>query len=1280
MSQPIDTLTIEIEANASQSVEGVKKLARALTSLSTSIGKVNSAGISNVSNSLNNMSRVFVNVGNSSGKASSGTKKFANILPTLTGHTNKASKSTKSLAYYFGKFYANMFLAVRGAKTLGSAVSNTMNYMESFNFWDVSIDSASAKEVGKESAEAYVQGIKERLAEFNQKMTGFKMDTVTGDISISNMANLGVNLENLTTFQAEIISVTSSLGLCTSVSEDTSKALSMLVADMSSLKNLDLKTVMTNFQSGLIGQSRALYKYGIDITNATLQTYAYEYGIEKAVSEMTQAEKMQLRLLAILDQSKVAWGDLANTIEQPSNQLRVLKNGVKNLAITIGKLLMPIVSATLPYLNAMVKALQRFAEWIAKVFGVKLEVQNSAQGTTDIFEGIEDSADSATDSVEALKKATTTLGIDELNINNPNNGSGNDSGSSSGGGGVDLSDEINNALAEYEKAWEEAYANMNDKATEMADTIVDAFKRKDYKGIGLYISTGITNALNSINWSTVYSVADQFGSGLAQFLNGLITPEEFGTIGKTVAGALNTALYSIGSFGENFDFNNLGVSIAARINEFFVTFDFKELAVTLNTWANGIRDTILEVIKNIDWLDLLSGIWDFLSNLGIFDFAAYWFKEAKKSFENAFEADSFLEIGGWIINGIVEGFSGILMTITAPFANFFTWVWEGICSVFGIASPAKEMKPLGEYILLGILEGFTGAFGNIKKTIEELLKKFDTFKSNIKKWCSDTKGKIEEWAGEVSDKFIEWKDNVEKTVTEWKDNLKDKFDTWKSNTSSTVEKWVNDVKSKFNTWKSNVSSTIENWKNEIQAKFNTWKINVINTVGGWYNEVTNKFTTFKNTAIGKIIDWYNNVVWKFQEFKNQSVNKVNEWYNETVNKFGEFYNSVVSKVSEWYNQVVWKFTDFKNQAVNKISEWYNGVVNKFGEFYNTVVNKVSEWYNQVVWKFTDFKNQVISKVSEWYNSVVWKFQEFYNAIVNKVSEWYNAVVDKFVTFKGTVVSKIAEWYNETVNKFGEFYNSVVNKVSEWYNAVVSKFTAFKDTVIGKVTDWYNNVVWKFQEFKNSVIWTLTQWFNEAAAFFGIDKWNFSGIKDGLSKAFSSAIETISGLWSRFVSWITGETVTMETVFVTETTELGLSDEAQSLSNNNSNTSSNKNSNTTTKTSTNNKKVVSNKLTMEAFAGGGITTADIFMANENGIPELIGTLGGKTAIASGMEVTGITDAIYDTGSEEIRLLREQNALLMRLLEKDMSVNIGDREIARANARGKRSMGYNLITEM
>lgn len=44
----------------------------------------------------------------------------------------------------------------------------------------------------------------------------------------------------------------------------------------------------------------------------TQMSLANQQPISKSVSEMTQMEKQQLRVLAILDQSKVSWGDLAN--------------------------------------------------------------------------------------------------------------------------------------------------------------------------------------------------------------------------------------------------------------------------------------------------------------------------------------------------------------------------------------------------------------------------------------------------------------------------------------------------------------------------------------------------------------------------------------------------------------------------------------------------------------------------------------------------------------------------------------------------------------------------------------------------------------------------------------------------------------------------------------------------------------------------------------------------------------------------------------------------------
>ena len=77
--------------------------------------------------------------------------------------------------------------------------------------------------------------------------------------------------------------------------------------------------------------------------------------------------------------------------------------------------------------------------------------------------------------------------------------------------------------------------------------------------------------------------------------------------------------------------------------------------------------------------------------------------------------------------------------------------------------------------------------------------------------------------------------------------------------------------------------------------------------------------------------------------------------------------------------------------------------------------------------------------------------------------------------------------------------------------------------------------------------------------------------------------------------------------------------------------------------------------INAYETGGFPqSASLFWANENGVPELVGSMGGKTAVASGMEITGIKDEIRSTANEEIALLRQQNALLQGILEKEYGI--------------------------
>lgn len=100
------------------------------------------------------------------------------------------------------------------------------------------------------------------------------------------------------------------------------------------------------------------------------------------------------------------------------------------------------------------------------------------------------------------------------------------------------------------------------------------------------------------------------------------------------------------------------------------------------------------------------------------------------------------------------------------------------------------------------------------------------------------------------------------------------------------------------------------------------------------------------------------------------------------------------------------------------------------------------------------------------------------------------------------------------------------------------------------------------------------------------------------------------------------------------------------------------------------------ISAKGFASGGFPQGDLFIANEAG-PELVGTIGGRTAVASNNEITGIADAVYETGSQESQLLGTLISVSRQILDKEQIV-IGDREIARMANNGQNQLGMTIIS--
>lgn len=532
----------------------IPKLGNALNGLMTTLSRA-----PNVSSNVIAMTNALANLASQGSKVGTSSNSLQKSLYGVSTSARTATKSSWNLASAIGKFYATYFMVIRGSKKLIGAIKSTTDYIEAFNYQAVAFGKIGSEwdkdyeKYGYDNATAYAESFQNRVNDTLGKLSGLKVNVQGGLLEESGAKNLGLNIQEITQYASQLASVTNSLGQTGEATTAITKSMTMLAGDISSLFNVDYSTVAQNLQSGLIGQSRALYKYGIDITNATLATYAYNLGISKSVSEMTQMEKQQLRVLAILDQSKVSWGDLANTINSPSNMLRQFSNNMKEVGMVAGQLFIPILSKVMPVVNGVTIAIKRLLVNLASLMGVKIDFESFGQsGYKDTSDGLEDISDGYQNVADSAKKATLSLmGFDEINKLQDDTSS---SKGSSGGGGstIDLTDDIAKAAADYEAAWNKAFANMENSAVAWADKIDKAlepvkkifrdFAIGDFKMAGQDTSNlvaGIFNwfakAIDKVDW---YGIGRKMGDYLA----GIDWVEVLSSVGKAIWEAIKAAI------------------------------------------------------------------------------------------------------------------------------------------------------------------------------------------------------------------------------------------------------------------------------------------------------------------------------------------------------------------------------------------------------------------------------------------------------------------------------------------------------------------------------------------------------------------------------------------------------------------------------------------------------------------------------------------------------------------------------------------------------------------
>lgn len=264
------------------------------------------------------------------------------------------------------------------------------------------------------------------------------------DTLISKMQGLlGVDPTKAMTYMATIQSLGTSFGLASDKAYILSKNLTQLAYDEGSYWNKDVAETFTAMSSAISGEIEPIRRLGVDLSQARLQQELLALGFNKQVSSLSQADKAVLRYIAIMKQTANVQGNLAQTIQSPANQIKILKAQLDMLAKSVGSLLYPAMKSILPPLIAAVQLIREFVQWVAKLMGVKVVFTDFTK-SADSVGGIGDAMDNTTDSTKKAAKALKdyTMGFDELNIIDPTQGSSSSGGGASAGnilGDVDLS-------------------------------------------------------------------------------------------------------------------------------------------------------------------------------------------------------------------------------------------------------------------------------------------------------------------------------------------------------------------------------------------------------------------------------------------------------------------------------------------------------------------------------------------------------------------------------------------------------------------------------------------------------------------------------------------------------------------------------------------------------------------------------------------------------------------------------------------------------------------------
>ena len=464
-------------------------------------------------------------------------------------------------------------------------------------------------------------------------------------------------------------------------------------------------------------------------------------------------------------------------------------------------------------------------------------------------------------------------------------------------------------------------------------------------------------------------------------------------------------------------------------------------------------------------------------------------------------------------------------------------------------------------------------------------------------------------------------------------------ETWASIKEKAVEAW-NAIKDFFKTtWDEIVSYYPEKWNEVKTSTAELWE-SVKTTISEKWTAIKDFFTKTIPQIVSDIVKWFSEMPSKvgaaISVFFTETIPN---WATSAYNTFSEKVNNIVTSVATWFAELPQKIYEKIILFLEKITLWKDKSIEKVNTEVPKILNKVAEWFGKLPQKIMEELRKTIESIKSIGGFILDGILEGASNFGNKVGGFVKKLLEKvnkeaeihspsrlFKRETGVWVGAgIIEGMEESVKGAGSVIDEIVDKVSgggslapvvsveapdisQWdatWATLRENFAVLKEDIISSLNTLYSTISDMTTNFgtvfKAQITAYLLKVYDNIYNTFDAIRQTLQQVSDEVTRMLNQMVSdanSLAGLIGKKYSHVGGYTM----------------QQAQ-------------------------------RFNIEMFANGGFPrSGELFVAREAG-PELVGSIGGKTAVGGNDQIeraifnavlTAMSQAMANGSSQPIEL--------------------------------------------